>query len=568
MKIQKLGKDVDDPDFWDKVKEQAQLEVVEEVEDENLILDVPRNRRQVTNFDGHDGEDDNDRSADYRPFRPADMRIWTNTERARLERLMMQHGYYQFEKMASNFKRSPEQIQACCRALLLRCLDTCSAVEKETILDVKRALAIFHPVEPRPGLSEEEWSDILLLDEDPQVVYFDDEEPPWPEADEKESAEFDTCISGAPQDYLELLEKKAKNLLIRVALMFQVRHKNRPTKDMHMPKVFSIPPSSWWESIHDLDLIIGICRHGYQQYQNIWNDPDLCFMKFFQEIAATKKHLIPVANGLTIPTGDIHIAPNHVEGNADLTIKVDDDAMAIDEPHMVKSGDQIEQELVEIENEGFEQEVGDNDDLDEKKLDPDEKHEYVFFFTDDATDLEHPGFHVPTPTELGVRVRRIVSALNKYKYNRQREKDKEEQMIERNRLREERKSERMKSSLELSKKSKQDFQRILLYYGVQKKEDGSGTHDWTQFKVLSELGHKQDALLENYLSKLIQLAQDTVKYSKKVGQEEHTENLVNTSPDYPKGDDGEILNFERARKIVKRIETFYKLRENLKIPEV
>jgi superfamily II DNA or RNA helicase len=558
--------DVDDPDFWDKVKEQAQLEVVDELPEDNLILDAPRNRKQVTKFDGN-GEDDNDQSADYKPFRPPDMKTWTNTERSRLERLMMQHGFYHFEKMSQNFKRSAEQIQACCRALILRCLETCTVLEKDILADVKRALAIFYPVSSVDGLSEEELADYLMQDDNPQVLPLNEEEPPWADADEKEIAEYETCIKEAPVDYLELLEKKAKNLLIRVALMFSIRHRNRPSKELHMPKVLSAPPAPWWESIHDRDLLIGICRHGYQQYQNIWNDPDLCFVKLYQEVAFTQRHLIPAANGTVIPS----VNPEKGDGLASESdplpaIKEEEDGMLVDQTE-VKSGDQLEQEMVENENEGFDQDGDQENDAVENESTNQLSSEKLFFFTDDANHLEHPGFHVPTPTELGVRVRRILSALNKYKATRLREKEKEEQMIERHRLREERKSERMKFNTDLSKKHKQDFQRILMFYGVKKLENDSGKHDWTQFKTLAELNRRNDELLDSYFVKLTQLCKDTLEYSKKVGEDQH-ESIDTSSPEYPKGDDGEVLNFDRARKILKRIELFDKLRAHLKNPEV
>lgn len=70
----------------------------------------------------------------------------------------------------------------------------------------------------------------------------------------------------APQDYIDALARKAKNLMIRVALLFSIRHRSKPGPDMHMPRLLGQPPASWWGPEQDRDLLIGICRHGYQQY--------------------------------------------------------------------------------------------------------------------------------------------------------------------------------------------------------------------------------------------------------------------------------------------------------------
>ena len=37
--------DIDDPDFWDKMAKKANLEVVDATAEENLIIDLPRQRR-------------------------------------------------------------------------------------------------------------------------------------------------------------------------------------------------------------------------------------------------------------------------------------------------------------------------------------------------------------------------------------------------------------------------------------------------------------------------------------------------------------------------------------------
>jgi hypothetical protein len=179
--------DVNDPDFWDKVKEQAQLDVIEETLEDNLIIAAPRERKKVSKYDGFDGSGDvdNDPSEDYRrPFKPSEVKIWTTTERTRLERLIMQHGFHRFDVMVKTFpRRTAAHIQVCCRALLLRCIETNVSAEKEVLADVKRAIAVFYPLEPFSGteINSEELAKLIECD-DPQILEVPDNELPWPHA--------------------------------------------------------------------------------------------------------------------------------------------------------------------------------------------------------------------------------------------------------------------------------------------------------------------------------------------------------------------------------------------------
>lgn len=55
-------------------------------------------------------------------------------------------------------------------------------------------------------------------------------------------------------------------MLIRTALLYNIRHKCKPTPDMFMPTLGGTPPAPWWGPDQDRDLLIGVCKHGYQQY--------------------------------------------------------------------------------------------------------------------------------------------------------------------------------------------------------------------------------------------------------------------------------------------------------------
>jgi hypothetical protein len=115
-----------------------------------------------------------------------------------------------------------------------------------------------------------------------------------------------------------------------------------------------------------------------------------------------------------------------------------------------------------------------------------------------------------------------------------------------------------------------DFQRTILFFGAPKAE-GSDENDWKMFNKLSELVKKPDAVLNLYLNSLIALSKETVAYyekeSKKINEDGSNfsmDVISNTgNPNYPKGLDGETLTLDRAKKVIKRIAMFEKLREKI-----
>lgn len=207
--------------------------------------------------------------------------------------------------------------------------------------------------------------------------------------------------------------------------------------------------------------------------------------------------------------------------------------------------------------------IGDEEGNEEEEIDADQNKSKK-----DSSVVVEGGFHPPTPTELGVRIRRILAALNRHRISQVKGKEKDEMVNEKNRLRNEKRVSKMKSRVnELAKRHKHDFQRILLFFGV---PNADGKNDWTQFKILAELTVKADEILDAYLSKLVELSKETLAYYEKEGkkiQEDGslpTQDTLNdtSNPLYP-NQDGETLTFDRAKKIIKRLSMFDKLRKAL-----
>ncbi|KAI8854416.1 SNF2 family N-terminal domain-containing protein [Chytridium lagenaria] len=215
--------DLDDPDFWDKVAQKAQLNIIEVADrGSELIVSEPRQRRQVQRFGNTELEGEE-----------------SENEGPRKDSLMM-YGYAQWDKILELCRnRSVEDLKACSRALIKQCMSS-KSVEPEVEADVKSCLVL-------DGI------------DDVEATSF---EVPYPGATAKQTAEYRSFLRDAPKEYLDHLERKEKI---------------NPSADTRMPFIQGAPPAPWWGADEDRDLLIGTLHHGYQQYVKIAADPNLCF---------------------------------------------------------------------------------------------------------------------------------------------------------------------------------------------------------------------------------------------------------------------------------------------------
>jgi hypothetical protein len=108
-----------------------------------------------------------------------------------------------------------------------------------------------------------------------------------------------------------------------------------------------------------------------------------------------------------------------------------------------------------------------------------------------------------------------------------------------------------------------------LAFGV--KRDPTGDYDWAQFKEIAELTRKTDEALTKYCDSLIELAKRTITYHTQASVskaaapplEIPVSNNDVSNPLYPIGEEGETLTIDRAKKVLRRIEYFDKLRLNV-----
>jgi hypothetical protein len=178
--------------------------------------------------------------------------------------------------------------------------------------------------------------------------------------------------------------------------------------------------------------------------------------------------------------------------------------------------------------------------------------------------------YVPTPTELGLRIRKVLGGLSRQRQAELRgtstfAKIRKDKFIEKRRGKEQDMSKKSKQGILLGQRL--DFQKTLLAFGV--KRDLTGDYDWTQFKEIAELTRKTDEALTKYCDSLIELSTRTITYhtqasaSKAAAPENPVSNNDASNPLYPMGEEGETVTIDRAKKVLRRIEYFDKLRLNV-----
>ncbi|KAI8914962.1 SNF2 family N-terminal domain-containing protein [Powellomyces hirtus] len=516
--------DINDPDFWDKMAQRAKLDVVEMTPEADLILDLPRQRRQVQRFGatargspmGAEGdEDEYGGRFSSRSYQSGEVvKPWAQAEKTRLERAMMVHGYDSWDIMVREAlnRRVIEDVRACARAMVIHALTVIPNLEQEALTDVKAAIAL---------------EGDRTLDEPPYPI----PEVPYPNATRRQVAEYRSFLLDAPPEYHEHLEKRAKNMLSRISMMYCLRQRIKPTKDTKMPRVAGAPPASWWGAQQDLHLLIGIAKYGYQQYDRIRMDPDLCF---FSQTFADLPGPEPVRED---GAGD---------GGAD-------------------------QDAADLKAEKDEEKDDDDDD--------DEEGEGATRFPTETPASEAPsgagtpsleaaeqsatnGIHFPSPSDLGFRLRRIMSAFQKQLNFTARESAKRQQAEERTRLKQEKEQEKQRArEHDFSRKEKQDFQRTLMSYGVETVPGKPTVRDWVRFKELSNLRKSVETLEDHYV-KLMASCEEVIRTTE-AAQEASGGKEASVLEDDKNDKDADAITYDRAKKLLKRLEQMRVLREEV-----
>lgn len=104
----------------------------------------------------------------------------------------------------------------------------------------------------------------------------------------------------------------------------------------------------------------------------------------------------------------------------------------------------------------------------------------------------------------------------------------------------------------------------MLQYGLVRNLNGPKPYEWDVFRGLADLTKKSDESMDEYLKKLLKISEEVIYLHEggpKPTQGNVTANGTPTPSENGLPEDSETLTYDRAKKIMRRIDYFYKLRE-------
>lgn len=552
------GVDLDDPDFWEKWAAKAQIDTTEIPDENTLIVSLPRRRRQVQRFgsrpaDGsyssNDNADDSDAAyeeevepkSSRRSGRSDQIRPWTLSEKTKYERKLMIYGYGSWNLMVAHFPRRTEKdLKAVTRALMRKVLPVLENVKKTTEEDRKLVQDI---------------KNILINDARDEVKK--NENMPYIGASKKQIAEFKSFLIQAPEEYIDHVERKGRNFLLRIQMLHLIRDKIVPedweeAKALEMPKVTGLPPAPWWGENEDRCLLLGICKHGYQQYLAMRNDPEFTF--YGRKYDDSQSGVLEDDD-----------APPSNDKNDDSSRQ----ASAEPAPFIAKKT------AIKRDDDSDYEDRNDKDYSDDEDFDGKNK-VYVW----------------PSKADIGMRLRRIIAAFLRERANSNRKKKLQEKVEKkendrqtRQRQKETRAAQRQRAkqsevSNRWTKKNKSDFLKTLMSFGVERDEDD---FLWARFKEIAGLDKKTDDALTQHYREVYAACEESVKrYVSEGGQtapaagadetpvsspKEHMDGGSRESSAEPndsfKDDADNVVPYDKARRSLKRIEQMNTIREKV-----
>ncbi|XP_041639683.1 chromodomain-helicase-DNA-binding protein 6 isoform X2 [Cheilinus undulatus] len=294
---------LDDPNFWQKWAKIAEVEIDSKSEKESLVIDTPRVRKQTRHYNSFEDDElmefsELDSDSEERPCRTRRLgersRRYLRAECFRVEKNLLIFGWGRWKDILNHgrFKwhLAERDMEVICRALLVYCLRHYKGDDKiksfiwdlitptkegqdQTLLNHSGLSA---PV-PRgrkgkklknqlnvPELTNADW----LVHCNPEVVLQD-------------------------ESYKKHLKQHCNKVLLRVRMLYYLKVEvlgeaaNQALEGIPASKLeVTLPdidyieiPASWWDADADKSLLIGVHKHGYERYNAMRADADLCFLE-------------------------------------------------------------------------------------------------------------------------------------------------------------------------------------------------------------------------------------------------------------------------------------------------
>uniref|UniRef100_A0A3B4C824 DNA helicase n=1 Tax=Pygocentrus nattereri TaxID=42514 RepID=A0A3B4C824_PYGNA len=550
---------LDDPNFWQKWAKIAELEIDSKAEKESLVIDTPRVRKQTRHYNSFEDDElmefsELDSDSEERPCRSRRFgdrsRRYLRAECFRVEKNLLIFGWGRWKDILNHgrFKwhLTERDMEVLCRALLAYCVRHYKGDDKiksfiwDLITPTKdghnQALqnhsGLSAPV-PRgrkgkkmknqlspPELKNADW----LVHCNPEVVLQDD-------------------------SYKKHLKQHCNKVLLRVRMLYYLKAEvlgeaatqaleGVPASKLEvaLPDIDYIEiPTSWWDADADKSLLIGVHKHGYERYNAMRADPQLCFLE---------RVGMPDVTALTAEQAG-------AEG-------------VTDAPDSVSKTDDIKEDV-----DAKPDDIEDKEEKEERKVShmKERWRPFIFGFIDSLPDgqtqevVEQGRALWPAGSALTARLRRLITAYQRYT---RREPLRHEFLMHEGigpvawQLGEEiRRCTTDPDPLFLewqrrwTRREQADFYRTVSSFGVVYDPDKK-IFDWSQFRVFARLERKTDESLERYFWCFVSMCRTACRLP-------------------PRKDEGPVdptifvepITEERAARTLYRIELLRKVREQV-----
>uniref|UniRef100_A0A8C7HV61 Chromodomain helicase DNA binding protein 6 n=1 Tax=Oncorhynchus kisutch TaxID=8019 RepID=A0A8C7HV61_ONCKI len=294
---------LDDPNFWQKWAKITELEIDSKAEKESLVIDTPRVRKQTRHYNSFEDDElmefsELDSDSEERPCRTRRFsernRRYLRAECFRAEKNLLIFGWGRWKDILTHgrfkWQLAEHDMEVLCRALLVYCVrhymgddkiksfiwDLITPAKDGHKQDLQNHSGLSAPV-PRgrkgkklknqlsvPEMKHADW----LVNCNPEVVLQDD-------------------------SYKKHLKQHCNKVLLRVRMLYYLKAEvlgetaAQSLEGIHASKLeVALPdidyieiPAGWWDAEADKSLLLGVHKHGYERYNAMRADSELCFLE-------------------------------------------------------------------------------------------------------------------------------------------------------------------------------------------------------------------------------------------------------------------------------------------------
>uniref|UniRef100_G3N434 Chromodomain helicase DNA binding protein 6 n=1 Tax=Gasterosteus aculeatus TaxID=69293 RepID=G3N434_GASAC len=293
---------LDDPNFWQKWAKIAEVELDSNSEKESLVIDTPRVRKQTRHYNSFEDDElmefsELDSDSEDRPCRTRRLgersRRYLRAECFRVEKnLLILWGRWKDIMNHGRFKwhLTERDMEAICRALLVYCLRHYKGDDKiksfiwDLITPTKEG-------EDQDLLNHSGLSALVPRGRKGKKMKNQLNVPEAKNADWLVHCNPDVLLQD--ESYKKHLKQHCNKVLLRVRMLYYLKVEvlgeaanqaldgipASSMDDASSDGTYIEIPAAWWDTEADKSLLIGVHKHGYERYNAMRADPEMCFLE-------------------------------------------------------------------------------------------------------------------------------------------------------------------------------------------------------------------------------------------------------------------------------------------------